>query len=62
MAQDTHNCSIGKRRRRVKKYWIKAGLKTSWANSRFYITMLNVKVLFRSSAFFSFTAHLLLLG
>ena len=36
------------------KYWTKARLKTSWANSKLCISMSDVKVLFRSPTPFSF--------
>jgi hypothetical protein len=32
----------------VRKYWTKASSKTSWANSRLFLSMSNVKELFRS--------------
>lgn len=48
MAQDVHSyCRI---RSIVRKIWIKEWPKTSWANSSLWISMSNVKALFRSAA------------
>ena len=38
----------------VRKYWTKARLKTSWANSKLCISMSDVKALFSSLIPFSF--------
>ena len=38
----------------MRKYWTKAKLKTSWANSKLYISVPDVKMLFRSPRPFSF--------
>lgn len=52
MARGVHYyCSI---RSTVRKIWTKAWPTTSWANSKLYISMSNVKAFLRSTAPFSF--------
>lgn len=62
MAQNIISTPKGRKESIVRKYWIKTRMKPSWANSKFCISMFDVKQVFRSPIPFIFVDYNTLLS